>query len=146
MWETVVGGLWWKNNDASYILLHKIWETAIESFCNSSRLISLSSSAAAARNSGTSHSEELLCDVLTHTHTHTWIPLCALIYAAFNVFFISYFTSLWILFLGSWAAELVNTVIMCFCMVAVLLLLLSYTVYQNIHVHINMQKPTFIWK
>lgn len=31
MWKTVVGGLWWKSNDASYILLHKIWRTERES-------------------------------------------------------------------------------------------------------------------
>jgi len=73
-----------------------------------SSLISPSSAAAAAstaRNSGTSHSEELpwMC---SNTHTHTSV----LIYAAFNLFFISYFTSLWILFLSSWAVEVVNVV------------------------------------
>lgn len=31
MWKTVVGGLWWKSNDASYILLHEIWRTERES-------------------------------------------------------------------------------------------------------------------
>lgn len=30
-WKTVVGGLWWKNNDASYILLHIIWKMAMNS-------------------------------------------------------------------------------------------------------------------
>lgn len=57
-------------------------------------------------------------------HTHRYVSLCVLIYAAFNVFFISYFTSLWIWFLGARAVELVNTVLMHLFMVALLLLLL----------------------
>lgn len=35
----------------------------------------------------------------------TPISLCVLSYAAFNVFFMLYFTSLWILFRSSWAVE-----------------------------------------
>ncbi len=50
--------------------------------------------------------------MLTYTviHTYTFFSPSLLIYAAFNVFFIVYFTSSWILFLGSRVIELVNTV------------------------------------
>lgn len=73
------------------------------------------SSTAAARNSGTSRSEQ------PHTHTHTHSFPTVLIYAAFNVYFILYSCSLWIVFFGSEGVELVNTFNV-FFIVAVLLL------------------------